>query len=134
MSLALALVVVAAGVGAGVLSALFGVGGGIVLVPFVVLVLDKSQHVAEGTSLLVIVPTALAGVLSLRSSKLVSFRHAGWVALGGIAGSALGALAALQISGPALRDGFSIFVIAMGVRLFWQSVKPQKSSPSTPTS
>ena len=51
----------AAGLLTGLLSAIFGVGGGQIVIPFMVLVLGTSQHVAEGTSLLVIVPTSLGG-------------------------------------------------------------------------
>ncbi|MGH2736650.1 MAG: TSUP family transporter, partial [Actinomycetota bacterium] len=56
MSVLVGIGIASAGLGVGLLSALFGVGGGLVMVPFMTLVLDESQHLAEGTSLLVIVP------------------------------------------------------------------------------
>ena len=52
------------GIVVGLLSALFGIGGGVAMVPFMVLLLHRSPHLAEGTSLLVIIPTAIAGVMS----------------------------------------------------------------------
>jgi uncharacterized membrane protein YfcA len=86
-----AIVVLVAGMTVGVLSALFGVGGGILMVPFMVLLLDKGQHLAEGTSLLVIVPTAIAGVLFHRKKGYVSPKHALVLAAGGMGGAYTGA-------------------------------------------
>ncbi len=62
LSIGLVLVVVLAGFAVGYFSAMFGVGGGVIMVPFMVLVVGLTQHAAEGTSLLVIIPTAIAGV------------------------------------------------------------------------
>jgi len=57
---------VAFGVVVGVASGLLGVGGGTLIVPFLTLAVGLSQHAAEATSLLVILPTAIAGSLALR--------------------------------------------------------------------
>src|SRR6185437_5725561 len=59
-------VLVAFGVVVGVASGLLGVGGGTLIVPFLTLAVGLSQHAAEATSLLVILPTAIAGSLALR--------------------------------------------------------------------
>jgi uncharacterized membrane protein YfcA len=117
MSVLVAIGVVVVGVPVGLLSALFGVGGGIVLVPFITLALDESQHLAEGTSLLVIVPTALAGVVAHHRRGFVSFRHAALLALGGVGGAALGALLALRLDSDILQRVFGAFVLVMGARL-----------------
>jgi uncharacterized membrane protein YfcA len=127
MTILLALVVIGFGVFVGVLSGIFGVGGGIVMVPFMVLVLEDSQHVAEGTSLLVIVATAAAGVFALRKSGHVEFRHAGWLAIGGIVGSVLGALVALQIPADVLEDIFAALVVVSGIRLVFKSLQDRKA-------
>jgi uncharacterized protein len=109
------LLVIAAGIAVGVLSALFGVGGGIIMVPFLVLVLDQSQHIAEGTSLVVIVPTAIVGAFVHRRSGYVSLRAAAWLALGGISGAWLGAEAALRLDGSVLQFLFGLFLLLSGV-------------------
>ena len=109
--------VVAFGVVVGMLSALFGIGGGIAMVPFMVLVLGEGQHLAEGTSLLVMIPTAIAGVVAHNRRGYVSFRLAGLLVVGGIVGTVLGALLALEIDGDRLRTYFAIFLALMGVRL-----------------
>jgi uncharacterized membrane protein YfcA len=109
--------IVAFGVAVGALSAFLGVGGGLVMVPFMVLVLGLGQQSAEGTSLLVILPTAAAGVIAHSRRGFVSFRAAAWLSVGGTVGSFAGALIALNLSGARLQTLFGIFVCIMGVRL-----------------
>lgn len=111
------------GVGVGLLSALFGIGGGIAMVPFMVLVLERSQHLAEGTSLLVIIPTAIAGVIAHHKRGYVSFNVAGTLAVGGVVGAFLGARLALTLDASALETYFAIFLVLMGVRIILEGVK-----------
>ena len=118
-----ALGVVAFGLLTGVLSALFGVGGGLVMVPFMVLALGSDQHLAEGTSLLVIVPTAIVGVIAHTRRGYVSFKHATLLAVGGVAGSFLGATLALQLEEGALQVIFGAFLALMGVRTVVQALR-----------
>ena len=117
LSLPVILGTAAFGIGVGVLSAMFGIGGGIAMVPFMVLLLERSQHLAEGTSLLVIVPTAIAGVIAHRKRGYVSFRLAGTLAIGGVVGAFLGARVALSIDADILENVFAIFLIVMGLRI-----------------
>lgn len=128
MSPELIALVVAVGVVTGVLSALFGVGGGLVMVPFMVIVLSRSQHVAEGTSLLVIVPTAVVGVVSHVRNGYVSFRHAGLVGAGGMAGAWAGAEAALRFDADALTKIFAAFVLVMGLRTAYQGAGAMRAA------
>lgn len=108
---------VAFGVVVGLLSALFGIGGGVAMVPFMVLLLERSQHLAEGTSLLVIVPTAIAGVIAHHKRGFVSFRLAGTLAIGGVVGAFLGARLALSLEEGVLTKFFAVFLVAMGIRI-----------------
>ncbi|HZK51607.1 MAG TPA: sulfite exporter TauE/SafE family protein [Actinomycetota bacterium] len=123
VSASVALGVVAFGILTGVLSALFGVGGGLVMVPFMVLALGSDQHLAEGTSLLVIVPTAIVGVIAHTRRGYVSFKHAALLAVGGVVGSFLGATLALQLEEGALQVIFGAFLALMGVRTVVQALK-----------
>jgi uncharacterized membrane protein YfcA len=122
MSAALVAGVILAGLLVGVLSALFGVGGGLLMVPFMVLALGTGQHVAEGTSLLVIVPTALVGALFHRREDYVRLRLAALLAVGGIVGGYLGASLALSLDQARLRVLFGLFLVAMGARSVWQGL------------
>jgi uncharacterized protein len=100
-------VLVAFGVVVGIASGLLGVGGGTLIVPFLTLAVGFTQHSAEATSLLVILPTAIAGSLPLA----LRFGVVGAV------GSVLGALLALALPADTLRLVFAVFVGLVGLRL-----------------
>ena len=117
MTLLLAGLTAAMGILVGVFSGLFGVGGGIVMVPFMVLVLGLSQHVSEGTSLLVIVPPALVGAIAHHKRGYVDMQGVAMLAVGGIVGAILGALLGLELSSEVLRSLFAALVALVGVRL-----------------
>lgn len=124
----------AMGVGVGVTSALFGVGGGIIMVPFLVLALGLTQHVAEGTSLLVIVPTALVGVIAHSRRGYVDARAAGWLAAGGVAGALLGALIGLELSGETLQKLFGVLAGVVGARLIYDGLTEERRSSEASSS
>lgn len=110
-------VLVAIGLAAGVLAGVLGIGGGIVMVPALVLLLGFGQHVAQGTSLLVIIPAAIVGSwLHYRHGRF-ALRDAMSLALGGILGAVIGSWMALSIEGDALRVLFAIFLLVSGVRI-----------------
>ena len=91
------LTLLAIGVAAGFLAGLLGVGGGILLVPAMVLLLGFDQHVAQGTSLVVIVPAAMIGTWTHYRRGTIRPRDAVLVAAGGVVGAAIGSLSALSI-------------------------------------
>lgn len=107
---------VAAGTVVGVMSALFGVGGGILIVPFLVAGLGEAQHIAEGTSLLVMLPGGLSGAYAHSKRGHVSLPHSRLLALGGVAGSVLGATVALSLPASTLTRIFGIVLGLVGVR------------------
>lgn len=119
---------VAFGVVVGLLSALFGIGGGVAMVPFMVLLLERSQHLAEGTSLLVIVPTAIAGVIAHHKRGFVSFRLASTLAVGGVFGAFLGARLALSLEEGVLTKFFVLFLVFMGVRIILEGQRMMKKA------
>lgn len=110
-------VLVAFGVVVGVASGLLGVGGGTLVVPFLTLAVGLTQHEAEATSLLVILPTAIAGSLALRGHGVGNLGLALRFGVVGAIGSVLGALLALALPGSTLRIVFAVFVGLVGLRL-----------------
>lgn len=86
------------GVLAGTVSSVLGVGGGIVNVPLLVLGFGYGQHVAEGTSLAVIVPTALTGAVSHHRSGYTDWGLGVRLGAGSVLGAVLGAQLALSLS------------------------------------
>jgi uncharacterized membrane protein YfcA len=114
---------VAFGVVVGVTSGLLGVGGGTLVVPFLTLAVGLSQHAAEATSLLVILPTAIAGSLALRRRGVGDLGLALRFGVVGAAGSVLGALLALALPGSTLRLVFAIFVGLVGLRIAYDGLR-----------
>jgi uncharacterized membrane protein YfcA len=94
------------GLTGGFLSGLFGVGGGVLMVPLLVLLAIPDQRRASATSLLAIIPTALAGVINYGSQGQVAIVIAAIVAVGGVVGSWLGARLLRRINVTALRWAF----------------------------
>lgn len=103
----------------GTYAGLLGVGGGIVMVPGMVLLLAVPQHVAEGTSLLVIIPTAVSAVAAYGRRGLVDLRVSAWLAAGGVGGAVAGALVALNAvpEEGTLRRIFGVFLLLAAARL-----------------
>jgi len=106
----------AVGLVAGAVSGLLGVGGGAVMVPMLVLLFGLDQHVAQGTSLAVMVPAALAGSLQHLRHGHVAKRVAPLLALGVAGGAYVGGRAALALPNDALRWVFAVLLVATGVR------------------
>ena len=120
---------VAFGVLAGICSGLLGVGGGTIIVPFLTLAVGLSQHSAEATSLLVILPTAIAGSLALRRRGVGDLSLSLRFGVFGAAGSVLGALLALALPASTLRIVFAVFVGLVGLRLARDGIRGE-GSPS----
>ncbi len=128
MTLLAAIGVGLAGVLVGIMSALFGVGGGILRVPFMVLVLDLTQHTAEGTSLLVVVPTAIAGTIAHRRHGYVDATTALRLGVGGVMGAVAGALVGLDLSGSTLRLLFAVLLAIVGARVIYEGLTEKATS------
>lgn len=109
------------GMAGGFVSGLFGVGGGVIFVPFLVLLLGVNLHLAIGTSLAAIVPTALIGALQHFSKGQVSLKTSLFLAIFAILGTWLGAHLSLQLDTLVLRRAFAVFMIFLAVRMFFTS-------------
>lgn len=118
------------GVVGGVLAGLVGIGGGVVLVPFLYLVLDhpawsgvlvpaeRVTIVAHATSLAVIIPTAASALRSFGRANLVPWRAVAWMGAAAAVAAAATTRLAPSVPGQALRAGFAAFLIVVGIRLF----------------
>lgn len=126
----LLLTLVAFGLMTGVLAGLLGVGGGIFTVPFLVLAVGLTQQVAQATSLLVVLPTALVATWSLRRRGAVDLGLALRMGVAGIAGSVVGALLALELPAEVVRLLFAALLLLVGARLIRDAIRsPQPGKP-----
>ena len=109
---------VAAGIGlvAGFFAGLAGIGGGVVIVPSSVLLLDLAQHEAQGTSLVAIVFTAIAGTMVNRRNRRVRLQDGLIAGMGGVVGSVLGSRIALAVEGRTLSMMFGFLVLFVALR------------------
>lgn len=105
------------GVIGGVLSGAFGVGGGILMVPLLVGLARMNQRQAAATSLLAIVPTAIAGSITYLIAGEVDLFAALFLAIGGVAGSLYGTRLLKQLPLGVLRWGFIVLLVLVAVRM-----------------
>ena len=103
---------------AGLLSGLFGVGGGTVIVPLLVLLLHFNQRLGAGTSLAAIVPTATVGVVSYAIHGSVAWIPGLILAAGSVVGAQIGTRLLPRVSQTVLRWLFVGFLVVVIVSLF----------------
>ncbi len=105
------------GIGVGLLTGFFGVGGGFVIVPALVLVLGLTMPYAIGTSLLVIALNSAAGATSFVIAGHVDFDVAALFIAGGALGTILGATVGQRVGDTRLREAFALILVAVALLL-----------------
>ena len=110
-------VLVATGFVAGVLAGLLGIGGGVVMVPAMMLVLGLAPVVAKGTSLAVIVPTAIIGTWRNRRNLNLDARAAAIVGVSGVGTAVVGGVIADRMHDHVSNLLFALLLVYMAVRL-----------------
>jgi hypothetical protein len=114
----------AVGATVGLLSGLAGIGGGVLMVPFLYVLYGRlhvapadATAMAHATSLMVIVPTAIRGLVGFRGSGLIQWRTALPLSLAAATGAALTARVATALPAEALRTGFGVFLFVVAADL-----------------
>jgi uncharacterized protein len=115
-----AFVLMGIGSAGGLLAGLFGVGGGIIMVPLLVIVCGFSQHRAHAMSLTGIVPIAAVGAIAFALQGQVDAGIAGLLAAGSLVGAPLGARILDRTPEARLRIAFGILVLGVAVSLILQ--------------
>lgn len=121
-------IAIAGGLGAGFLSGTIGIGGGLLFVPTMTVGLRLSQAVAQGTSLLAIVPTAIVGgVTHIRRGNVLP-EPALLMGGGGVVGAVIGALVAVEVPGPVLARIWGGFLVFSAYRLTVQAIRQARKT------
>jgi uncharacterized protein len=117
---------IAIGIGfvAGFFAGLAGIGGGVVIVPSTVLLLGLDQHEAQGTSLVAIVFTSVAGTIVNLKNKRVRPRDGLAAGAGGVVGSLIGSRLALEMEGRTLSLVFGFLVLFVALRSLYSAFRP----------
>lgn len=106
---------------AGYLSGLVGIGGGIVMVPVLVILFGFTQHKAQGTTLaLLMIPVGIFGVMNYYKAGNVDFKTALLLCCGFVIGSYLGSKTAISLSQDTLRKVFAVLMLVVAIRMFFQ--------------
>jgi hypothetical protein len=111
------------GLAAGVLAGMFGIGGGILVVPALILLAKFTPQMATGTSLAIFLfPIGLFGAYVYYKEGNVRMVPALLLALGVLFGSPVGAAIAQQMSALMLRRAFAVFLLVVAARMWWGKV------------
>lgn len=102
------------GLFSGVLAGM-GMGGGTLLIPALTLLLGMGQHQAQGVNMLAFLPAGLLAVYIHRKEGRVALKSVWPILAAGMAGAALGALAAAALEGGWLRRIFGAFLLILGI-------------------
>jgi uncharacterized protein len=121
----LVVALLAFGVLTGGAAGLLGVGGGTLMVPFLTIAVGMSQHTAEATSLLVVLPTAIVASFFLQRKGVGDLKVALRFGVLGAGGGVLGALLALALPAHVLKIVFAQFLAVVAIRLVRDSLVAQ---------
>lgn len=115
-SIIIALIVI--GLLAGILSGIMGVGGGVVMVPLMILLLGFNQHEAQGTSLAVLaVPVTFLAAYNYYNEGFVNWKYAALIAVFFIVGGYVGSKMAVSLDQKTLRRIFGGILLVISVKL-----------------
>jgi uncharacterized membrane protein YfcA len=120
-----------AGLVAGIVSSLFGVGAGIVMVPILALGFGLGQKSAQGTALMVMIPMVIVGAVRYKLNPNIEINMvvSGLMAVGGVVGAVIGSQLVFNISPVVLKRMFGIFIILAGINILLKTRKPPVSEP-----
>jgi uncharacterized membrane protein YfcA len=108
------------GLAAGFMGGLVGIGGGVIIVPALVMLLGMSQHQAQGTSLMMILfPVGILGVINYYKQGYVDFKYAGLLAIGFFVGSYLGSKFSLSLPQLTVKRIFAIVMMLLALKILF---------------
>lgn len=111
------------GLGAGVFSGMFGIGGGVVIVPVLILLFQFTPVQAVSTSLAaLLLPVGIFAVISYHRAKLLNIRTALLISFGLLITTIIGAEIALNLPADTLKQIYGVFLLYMG----WRFAEPRK--------
>ena len=111
------------GIFAGVLSGMFGIGGGLVIVPILIGFLKFDTKKAVGTSLgALLLPVGLPGVIIYRQAEHINYMYALPVAIGVLIGALIGARISISLSSKLVKRIYSVFLLIMGIYFIFRGI------------
>lgn len=136
MTITTLLLLLIVGLAAGFLSGLIGIGGGIIIVPALVLFLGFSQKMAQGTSLgILLLPVGILAVLQYYKQGYLNVNYVLIVAAAFVLGGFLGSKLALSVSDEKMKKVFALILLLISLKmLFFDKSKPAATKDPAATS
>lgn len=124
------------GLAAGFLSGLIGIGGGVIIVPALVLLAGFSQKLAQGTSLgILLLPVGILAVIQYYKQGYLNIHYVGITAIAFVLGGFLGSKLALSMSDEKVKKAFAIILMLIALKmLFFDKSKPTPAKDPAPSS
>jgi len=108
------------GLAAGIMGGIFGIGGGIIIIPALIYLFKMTQHQAQGTSLAILLPPiGLLAVIKYYQAGHINFKIAAFIAIGFFVGGYFGATFAQSVNEPVLKKIFAVLLVAVGLHMFF---------------
>jgi len=130
VSLAVVAACLFSGAAIGFLGGVLGIGGGMIAIPSLALLLGMSQQLAQGTALIMVLPTIMVAVRKYHQHARFDLRAAGAGALGAVASTWVGARLALGIPSRDLRLGFALFLFLVAIFYVYQTFGRRRPGPA----
>ena len=120
MNTATILLLILIGLAAGFLSGLVGIGGGVIIVPALVLLAGFSQKLAQGTSLgILLLPVGILGVIQYYNQGYLDVKYVIIISIAFVLGSLLGSKLALSLSDEKMKKIFAIVMLVIAVKMLF---------------
>lgn len=136
MTLTTIILLILIGIAAGFLSGLVGIGGGVIIVPALVILLGFSQKLAQGTSLgILLLPVGILAVIQYYKQGYLNVNYVAIVSVAFVLGGFLGSKLALSLSDEKMKKIFAIIMLLIAIKmLFFDSSKPKQPKDSVASS
>lgn len=124
MKLEQIIILILIGILAGFIGGIAGVGGGLVIVPMLVMVMGMTQHQAQGTSIGTLVfPIAILAAMNYSKEGFVNWKYVIFLALAFMVGSYFGSKLAVDIDGKMLKRVFATVLVIGAIKMYWDSFR-----------
>jgi hypothetical protein len=121
MDMTTILLLIIIGLVAGTLGGMVGLGGGIILIPALILIMKLDQQTAQGTSIAVMLPPiGLFAVYNYYKAGYVNMKYAFVIAMAFMVGGYFGSSLALKLSPDVMRKVFSVVLVVIAIKMFFQ--------------
>ena len=136
MTVTTLILLIVIGLLAGFLSGLIGIGGGVIIVPALVILLGFSQKLAQGTSLgILLLPVGILAVIQYYKQGYLNVNYVAIISIAFVAGSLLGSKLALSVSDEKMKKLFAVILMLIAIKmLFFDNSKPNLAKDSTVSS